>query len=310
MKISAFFNLIRWKNLILIALMQILIKLFFLTDFGFSTVLTNTFFYLLVVSTTFITASGYIINDIFDVKTDRINKPTKIIISTKISLQTAHKLYLFLTVFGVLIGAYISFKIEKPFYSTFFIAIALLLYLYSKSLKGKMLIGNIVVSILLAFSIVILFLFDFPLPLNSLQMDNYFTLKSILFIYALFAFLLNFTREIIKDIEDIKGDYKSGLKTFPIVLGRNIARNFASFINLTTLLFLLFCLINFTEINSIAFVYIVSFIFLPLLYLSYRLWNAKNKKDYTILSKIIKIVILLGVLSIPLISNHLHNVIN
>jgi len=310
MKIVAFFNLIRWKNLALIALMQILIKVFFFNNFGFETTLSTTYFYLLVLSTTVITASGYIINDIIDLKTDLINKSNKVIINKKITLQKAQKLYFALTIIGVLLGIFISFKINKPLYSLIFIGVSLVLFLYSKYLKGQVLIGNLIVSYLLAFSILIVLLFELPTSMNSMQWDNFYSIQLIIYVYAICAFLLNSIRELIKDIEDINGDYNTKLKTFPIVFGRKVARNFTILISILTVLFFLFGIFNFLKINTLAFGYIFIFIFSPLLYFIYLLWDAKTKKRYSKLSKLLKIIILLGVLSIPIISNHLQNVIN
>ncbi|PHR74545.1 MAG: prenyltransferase [Lutibacter sp.] len=310
MKFVAFFNLIRWKNLLLIALMQILIEFYFLNGFDFQTLLSDSSFYLLVFPTITITASGYIINDIIDLKIDAINKPSKVIVGNKISILNAKKCYILLTSIGILAGIYVSFKIGKPFLSLLFIGVSSLLFIYSKFLKGKVLIGNIIVSLLLAFSILILLIFDIPIEMNSKQWDIYLKIKFTIVIYAVFAFLLNFTREIIKDIEDVDGDYSECLKTLPIVFGRKVARNFAIFISVISIYLLIFTTASLIEIKTIGFLYIFVFVFSPLLYFIVRLWNAKTKKQYSFLSNLLKIIILFGILSIPIISNLLKNAFN
>ena len=310
MKIVAFFNLIRWKNLALIALMQISLEIYFFDSFAFKTNLSPTIFYLLVLATSIITASGYIINDIIDLKTDKINKPKKVIIENNIAISTAKKIYIILTIIGIVLGIVISSKINKPLFGSYFIEIAALLFLYSKFLKGKVLIGNFIVSLLLAFSILIILLFNAPTQLNSMQWDNYNTISFVIYAYAICAFLINLIREIIKDIEDVDGDYNAGLKTFPIVFGRKTARNVALFITIITVFFFLFGIFNFLKISTLVFGYVFVFLFIPLLYVLFLLWDAKTKKRYSKISKLLKIIILLGVLSIPIISNHLHNAIN
>ena len=310
MKIWAFFNLIRWKNLLLIALMQFLIKYCFLTGFSFQTILSNSLFFLLVFATITITASGYVINDIIDLKTDLINKPNKVIVSNKISISNVKKLYIILTVVGILTGIYLAFIIGRPYLSLYFIIVSLLLFIYSKFLKGRILIGNMIVSLLLAFSIFIVLIFDTALPINMRQINSLILTQHAVIIYALFAFLLNFIREIIKDIEDIDGDYNDELKTLPIILGRKFARNFAMFISLITIYLLIFIAIRFIELTSIAFLYILVFVFIPLLYFIVKSWNAKTKKQYTFLSNLLKFIIFFGILSIPIISNLLKNAFN
>lgn len=310
MKFAAFFNLIRWKNLLLIAVMQILIKYCFLTGFGFQTTLSNSLFYLLVIATISITASGYIINDVIDLKVDAINKPDKIIIQKEISISDAKKLYFLLTSIGIIIGTYLSIKIEKPIFSLYFIGISVLLYLYSKFLKETVLIGNILVSVLLAFSLFIILFFDIPLPINIQQINSTILIQQTIIIYTIGAFLLNFIREIIKDIEDIDGDYNEGLKTFPIVFGRKRARNFAIFLGLIAIFLLVFITLNLFELKTVTFAYIAIFIIFPLFYFVYRLWNSKTKKQYDFLSKLLKIIVLLGIFSIPIISNHLKYAFN
>lgn len=310
MNVSVFFNLIRWKNLVLIALMQFYTEYFLLSNFGFETALSNSLLYLLIISTFLITASGYIINDIIDVKGDVINKPNKVIISKYISVASALKLYRIGTFLGIIIGSYIAFKIEKPFYSFYFVGISALLYFYSIYLKGKMLIGNFVVSILLAFSMIVILIFDFPLNLNSLQSDLYLKIQSVIIMYSAFAFLLNFIREIIKDIEDIDGDYSQKHSTLPILIGMKRTRNIAIGISLFTIFLLLVVTINLVDILTISFSYIIVFIIIPLTYFAYNLWTAETIKNYNHLSKVLKIIILLGIISIPLISIYIKNAFN
>ncbi len=308
MYLKYFFQLVRWKNLVLIALMQFLIKFYFLSNFEFATTLTYSLFYLLVFATICITASGYIINDIYDYKIDLINKSNKVIIEKYISIKSSKKLYFVLNTLGVILGAFLSFKINKPIYSLYFVIISAILFIYSKYLKGRVLIGNITVSLLLALSILIVLIFDKMHPINLKQINLTNTTQHIIIIYAIIAFLINLIREIVKDIEDVNGDYNNNLKTLPIIFGRKSAKNVAIFLGILSSLTFLFIVFNKLKIDTIVFGYIFLLIFSPLLYSIYLLNKAKKKKHYTKISTLLKIIIFTGVLSIPLISNYFLNV--
>ncbi|NQV76984.1 MAG: UbiA family prenyltransferase, partial [Lutibacter sp.] len=155
MRLAAYFKLIRWKNLLLILYVQILLKFLVFNSFNIETNLSLVQFIVLLISILLITAAGYIINDIFDLKTDLINKPQKVIVTKNFSLEKAQQLYLVLNATGVILGIGLSLNIEKPSYSLIFIGTSLLLYYYSKKFKSKPLIGNLIVSFLIGFSIFI-----------------------------------------------------------------------------------------------------------------------------------------------------------
>src|SRR5690606_24944422 len=156
-------------------------------------------------STICIAAAGYIINDIYDKTIDRINKPDKVIIDKHISENTAFNFYIGLNIVGVGIGFYLSNFIDKPSFSAIFIIIAATLYLYASSLKKSLLIGNIIIAVILAISVLIVGIYDL-IPLITPENRSLLAIMfEILVDFALFAFLTNLIREIIKDFEDIEG---------------------------------------------------------------------------------------------------------
>ena len=199
MQLSAFLNLIRWKNLLLIAYIQIVIKFLFFPHFTIASNLTNFQFFILLTAIINITAAGYIINDILDIETDRINKPRKVIISMFFTEEIAKKWYLYLNTLGIFLGVSISLKIQKPTLSFIFIGAALLLYYYSKKLKSLPLIGNITVSFLVTINVLILLIFDLN---SSIKDHDYNLVFSTILIVSFFAFCINIIRELVKDIED------------------------------------------------------------------------------------------------------------
>ena len=220
----SFFSLIRWKNLLLIALVQFLIKYallepfevvrFTLNDFGFS---------LLVLATLCIAAAGNIIDDIYDVETDLVNKPNKVIVGKSVSEKTAFNLYIILTVIGVGLGFYISNLVGRSGFSAIFVIISALLYIYATYFKQTTLIGNILISFLVAMSLIIIGLFELLPVITEQNRETQLTFFKIIFDYSIFAFMINLLRELVKDIEDINGDYKAEMKTLPIVIGRERA---------------------------------------------------------------------------------------
>ncbi len=159
-----FFKLIRWKNLIMIALVQYLIKyallLPFFESYGVITTLKPLGFAILVIATVFIAAGGYIINDIYDIETDKVNKPNRLIINKHISEKNALTLFIILNVIGVGLGFYLSNGIGKSGFFVIFIMASALLYIYSSYLKQLLLVGNIVVSLVVSLSILLVGVFE------------------------------------------------------------------------------------------------------------------------------------------------------
>ncbi|WP_158837728.1 geranylgeranylglycerol-phosphate geranylgeranyltransferase [Polaribacter sp. L3A8] len=267
--------------------------------------LTHYQFTLLTFSVLLITAGGYIINDIFDIDTDKINKPAKLIIGNSITIKKAWFLYSFTSLLGLFIGSYVSITTENTEYIFIFLGTILALFLYSKYLKKTFLIGNLVVSILLGLVIFITVLFNEPKPHSSnlLEvMSNIGTGIRLLLItvtYIVFSVLTNFIREIIKDIEDINGDLKIKAKTLPIIFGRKRASKVAFFFSAILLVFLLIVLQSLKE-DILLLGYGIVFILFPFLYFMYQLWISETKKDFSKLSSLMKIVMLFGILSMVL----------
>lgn len=290
----AFLKLIRYKNLLMILLTMVLTKYALIDSIGNYYLNSNHFIFLslLVIITT---ASGYIVNDIFDIETDKINKPEKLYISNYISVKLGWKLYFLFLFFSVLLA--ILFSTNSIHYIIFF-GTPILLFLYSFILKKKLLIGNFIISLLVPLPIFVVFLFYFsPLKTNVPTFDRPYYI--ILSIYLGFAFITTFIREIIKDIEDINGDLKIKAKTLPIVIGRKRAAKVAFFFGAILFLFLLIVLQSLK--NEVVFlVYGAIFIILPLLYFLYKLWIAESKKDFSYLSNLMKIIMLFGIVSMLL----------
>ncbi|QSW89002.1 geranylgeranylglycerol-phosphate geranylgeranyltransferase [Flavobacterium endoglycinae] len=305
-----YLKLIRYKNLLMLAFMQVLFRYVFLAQQDVPLALADWQYGLLVLSTVLIAAAGYVVNNIFDIPSDTINKPNDVVVGRGISETRAYNIYIGLNITGVALGFYLSNVIMRPMFASLFIFIASLLYFYATNLKQIMIIGNVVVALLLAVSVLIIGVFDlFPATTseNQAQMASLF---SILLDYALFAFIINFIREIVKDIEDVDGDYNQGMNTLPIAIGKSRAAKIALATAIMAFILLLLYTTKYFFENNLLIVTFYSFAFVlaPLLYFIVKIFGAKTQKDFHHLSTILKLILFFGILSILIIFlNHKYN---
>lgn len=296
-----YLNLIRYKNLIMIALMQLILLYGFLNLQYIDLFLKDWQFFLLVLSTVSIAAGGYIINNIIDQATDLENKPADVVIGKAIPESLAYNLYLVCTVIGVGIGFYLSNAINKPGFVTVFILVAALLYIYATNFKQIIIVKNIIVAFLLSFSILIVGLFEiFPAtyPGNQIRMSAAF---SILFDFATIAFIINFIREVVKDIEDVNGDYNSGIQTLPIAFGVSRTSKLVFGLSFVPIICIVYYLYNYLFQLQYATFYLLGFVIGPLFYFTIKIWSAKTKQEFHHLSQVLKMVIFFGILAIGII---------
>ena len=315
--IISFFKLIRLKNLIIVAVTQLIIKFSLINPFLDNFMLSNNQFYLLVLSTTFITAAGYIINDIYDVETDKINKEDSRIIGKSITSKNAITCYILLNLLGLGLGIYIAYVVKELYYSLIFIYCIFSLWTYSKRMKTSFLFGNLQVSLLTALSIFNVVLFDI-IP-NGINKNNgeMMILKIILF-YATFSFSITFIREMIKDLEDIEGDKRIKAKTLAITYGIEKTKwvslifTILTFLGITYFQYFQYSIassefeykISIWGVNKIAIIYAIFIQYLFLL-LGFKIYTSKLKSDFYFISQLCKIIMIVGILSIPLFT-YLH----
>ncbi len=307
----AFLRLIRYPNLIIIAITQYFIRWFILkpllsiTDFQ---VQLNTLqFSMLVLSTVLIAAAGYIINDYFDRKTDLINRPGRVIVGRLIKRRYAMAFHIIFSVLGILAGTYLAYSIHRLSLSIVFIFASLVLWFYSTTYKRQVLVGNFIISALIGLVPMMVLLFEFPLLVKRYQL--YILASGINFdylifwvgSYAIFAFIVNLIREIIKDIEDFEGDYVFGRQTIPIAWGVRTAKWIVIALIVIMILPIVYLLVYHLS-DKISFVYIVLFVIVPLIMLAFGVSWASTKKQFHILSQSSKLIMLSGLLYCPLVN--------
>ncbi len=303
----AFLKLIRYKNLLMVLLTMYFTKYALIKAFLNSSFLSYIDFILFSLAVVFITAGGYIINDIHDVVTDTINKPNKVVVGKTISLKNAWLLYKILTAFGLGLGIFISIYKSLPFYSLFFVIVVIGLYLYSRYLQKTVLIGNLLIASLCSLSIYLVYVFDFRVDSTTLyravhtdDIDGIQMEWIVIFFYILFSFITTLIREIIKDIEDINGDYNENYKTLPILYGKRRSRNIC--IGLTfSLIFVLFLFISIVNALKMTLL-LISLVAVVLLIIAFlfSIWNGKTQQEFKKASSIMKTIMLLGIMSMAL----------
>lgn len=299
-----YIKLFRVKNLLMIALMQYIIRYGFLKLQNVGLALNDWMFALLVLATVLIAAAGYVINDVYDIETDEINKPGKNQIGKTISEEMGFNIFIGLNIVALIIGFYLSNKIMKTSFLGIFIISSMLLYLYATSWKKIAIVGNLIIALLTAFSVLIIGMFDIIPAIYSENEALMKTLLSILFDYALFAFLVNFLREIVKDIEDINGDYNQGMNTLPILIGTQRTAKISAIFGLA-IVCILFWYINKNLMDNgllIATIYGLIALVAPLVFFSIKIWSAKTQKEFHLMSSLLKLIIFLGILFILIIN--------
>jgi 4-hydroxybenzoate polyprenyltransferase len=286
-KTLAFFQLIRLKNLVITLFTQIISYFFQSPHITLDHVLKPRFISLCI-ATMLVAAGGYIINDYLDIKLDLINKPNKVIVGQIISRRWTMFWHSFVNIIALALGVYIGVKVFMAILTA-----TILLWIYSVSLKRKFLVGNLLVSILSSFVIILNYVYDTSLDVN------------LIIAYSIFAFTLTLLREIIKDAEDIRGDGKFDCETIPIVLGIRKTKSFlfhlAGAFTLGLFVYASLYAVSYPFIFSISkasfLFYMLVFVFIPLGIMLYLIKMADTTSDFSRLSSLAKLIMITGIAS-------------
>jgi 4-hydroxybenzoate polyprenyltransferase len=302
--LTAFFKLIRYPNLIYIGLTQFLLQYCVVAPLlrfnGETPSLSPLSFFLLSLSTILIAAAGYIINDYFDINIDIINKPDKMVLDKIINRRWAMAWHTIFNMAGVSIGFIVAWRIGQIYLGFTQVFCSLLLWFYSTSFKRQVLIGNVIISLLTALSVVVVGFYEKQIyeSFEAIMSSVGRKLIQIIGVYALFAFMISLVREIVKDLEDMIGDNKDGCRTIPIVWGVEPAKRLCY-----GLLLALQVLILLTELRIalvgwyVAIIYLIVLVQLPCLYIYLQLRKAHLPEHYHKVSTLVKVIMLTGILS-------------
>jgi len=302
----SYLKLIRYQNLIFIAFIQFVMRQVVLVPilqtFGFEATMDTSMLYLLITATVLIAAGGYVLNDYFDVKIDAINRPEKQIVGVVLSRHTAMALHQGLTGLGVICGLLLSFYSKSFTLAFIFIVIPGLLWFYSASYKRQFLIGNLVIAFISAITILVVgitqlaflqkefgsLIFETPIPGSFYGWIGGF---------ALFSFLFTLIREILKDIEDEKGDREMECRTLAIKWGVTKTKTFLYCLIVLTVILLFLSEIFFIHfVGNLTLKYIIFGLVIPLAVLCYLIYSARSKSDFHQASLLSKVIMFVGVM--------------
>lgn len=313
-KIGAFLRLIRWKNLVMIALTMFLMRYAIIEPLAGNVTINITHdlansvplhlhfsllnFLILVFSTVCIAAGGYVINDYFDVKADSVNNK-KVVVGNEISYKSAMLWSNILSLLGVVAGFYVSYKAGYVWFGVIFFLVSGLLYFYSASYKNQFLVGNIIIALLVSMVPLLVVFFEWSAIFAYCSAFAVVTPDfSFLFYwvggFALFSFILTFIRELVKDVEDVEGDLSSKRKTVPIVIGRRKTKNIVLVLSIFTIA-LLYVIWRLYVFDWITFAYITIAVVAPLVIAVIILFKDKENERVHHVSSLLKIVMLTGV---------------
>ncbi|MGB5668802.1 MAG: geranylgeranylglycerol-phosphate geranylgeranyltransferase [Maribacter sp.] len=281
LKVLSLFSIVRGYNILMIALAQYLASIYILApNLPLRKVVFDLNLFVIVLASAFVIASGYIINSFYDSEKDLINKPRKSMLDRLVSQHTKLSTYFILNFLAVFFASYVSFR-AVLFFSAYIFGI----WFYSHKLKKLPFLGNFVSATLAIAPFFAVFVY-------------YKNFETVIFVHAMFLFLLILAREMIKDLENIAGDMAQNYKTIPILYGTKFSKSCISILIVLTLIPSLL-LINYFDVGYMYLYFIGSIILLILFVL--QLWKSKTKIHYVWLHNILKLLIIVGVFSILLI---------
>lgn len=277
-KLLSLLSVIRGYNILALVLAQYLASVFiFSPKKSLHFVLLDYQLLLIVLASICVVSSGYIINNFYDVKADRINRPIKASLDNVVRQKTKLQLYFFLNFLGFIFGWFISWK-AALFFSVYIFAI----WLYSHKLKRHPFIGLISAAILTILPFFAIFVY-------------YKNFSKIIFVHALFLFLILLIRQLIKDLENLRGAIVNNYTTFPVKYGERKTRKLGIYLILCTF-FPAIILLNYPSIGYMKYYFLLSLV--VLLFIAYFLWKSNLKRHYIFLHNLLKLMLLLGILSL------------
>lgn len=302
-----FLKLIRIENILMVALTQVLMSVAIISPIlsinGLPVATPSLSLILIMIGTALITMGGYIINDYFDTRIDEINKPQRVLIGKAISRHKAMQMHQFLTAIGVICGLFVAWQTRSLTVAMIFLFIPGLLWFYSTSYKRQFFIGNLIIGAITAFVPLIIALVE-----SSFLVKTYgetvleYGITADIFkwvgFFAVFAFTLTVLREMVKDLEDEKGDREMECRTVPIVIGEFWAKSLISAFTILLISGIVYIIYGLQVFADIALLknFLLYGVCAPLIFFIIMLFKAKIPTEYAFTQNILKLIMLIGVL--------------
>lgn len=305
------FKLFRLSNIILVIILQLFLRRFFigpmLNSFGLELILSDVQFYLLILMTVIISIAGYVINDYFDLKKDNINRaPDDVIVGKSVKRRTAMATHLIFSGIGILIGLYLSYALHVWVLALIPIFIVGLLWFYSTEYKRQFLIGNIVLAIISVLPIILTVMYE-PAIFRAYLSVEYRAVAILIFkvigFFALIAFGINLLYALAKDLQDKPGDEAMNYRTLPIVAGE-MSSKFTFTIVSVLLIFALFYVQNMQYANKafVPLMYIVFTFQLPLIVANTMVYLTNRSEKYKYVVRLLNLIMVFGIFSILILN--------
>lgn len=294
MKIVSLFSVVRGYNIPIIVLAQYLSAIFILApEIRALDILLDFYLFLIVFASAVTIASGYIINNFYDSQKDLINRPNKSMLDRLVSQKTKLTVYFSLNFLAVLMASIVSWRAFL-----FFSAYIFLIWFYSHKIKKYPIIGNLM-SALLAVTPFFAILLYFYNKISFEEIENHMSHFVVISAHAVFLFLLLLIREMIKDLENLKGDLVNDYRTIPVIYGEKISKQIITALTISTI-FPVYILVNVYDVGYMDIYFYVCFG--VLIFFLMFLWRSDSKEHFLRLHNLLKFLIVSGVFCIVLIN--------
>lgn len=299
---------IRLPNLIIVVLIEFLLRygllepVLFNGQTQFMTGLSD--FIIFVITTLLLAVGGYVINDYFDQKIDRVNRPGQMVVSRMVAPRMAIKIHILVSVIAIILGFYLAYRIHSLWFGLLFPCGALFFWFYSVRWKQLLIWKNLIVAFISASLIMLVLLFEFfHLRLYPDYFATVIGKLSVIFRiflgYALFAFLVSLFREIVKDIEDVKGDEQFGTRSLPSVIGISWSKVVIVSLVLVTMVLLAYVqFVLFLLGQEILFWYFLVTVQIPSVFMIIIVAKANKREGFRFASGLAKLIMFTGILSL------------
>jgi 4-hydroxybenzoate polyprenyltransferase len=281
LKFLSLFSVIRGYNILIIVIAQYLASIFIMAHhLPVKQVVLDSNLFLIVISTALAIGSGYLINNFYDSEKDLINRPKKTLLDNYVSQKTKLGVYFVLNFLSVIIASYVSFK-AVLFFSLYIFT----LWLYSHKIKRYPFLGTLTAGLVAILPFFIIFVY-------------YRNFEAVIIVHAVFLFFIILIRELVKDLENLKGDFTLDYSTIPVKYSVNYTKRLISILVISTIIPALILVLYFDS-GYMDYYFLLCVVLLIIFLL--QLWRSEQKIHYLLLHNLLKFVIVLGVFSIVLI---------
>ena len=306
-----FLKLIRWKNILVIMLTMIAMRQLVIfpvfANYSINVMFPDWIFYLMMLATVLIAAGGYVINDYFDLKIDRVNKSDKVIVGIEVPRRKAIALHIWLNVVALIVGIVVAVAAHRWWYFFIFLGAFVALWIYSRDLKKCTFWGNLLIAMLSGIVPLLVGMTEYFAVADSISYWDISHIRAVkmsmqvIIFFSAFAFIYTLMREIIKDCEDIEGDMENDVRSIPVRIGlkkTNYIICVLAVISVASVCFFWYKYLAqtmFFMYETVPQVYLYAAVMIPTLIVGIASLFGTSKRKYSFLSGFVKLIMVLGI---------------